>query len=126
MVRMAAPPQDGEARLWAWLRTGRALPVEVWRRRHRWLIALLAAHGVVLAVVLWRQGHSPGRVLAEVGGVGVLCVVAFVAGGRRREVAALAVAVGLMVAAQLVVHTWDGAGWTGFHVFVLVGTLALY
>ena len=69
---------------------GGLLPDDVWRRRHRAIVAILALHAAVIAVIVALRGFEPLHAIAE-GGVVALAALAAAnpkASRRARNVAA--------------------------------------
>src|SRR3954447_17952447 len=103
---------------------GRTLPYDAWRRRHRLLVGLLAAHSLAVVVYAVAQGrggpHGPGPAAAPA----LLALVALKAPGRRLP--ATAISVGLLTCAAMVIHLSGGATDAHFDFFVVVIVLTLY
>ena len=83
----------------------------------------LLAGGLVLFAL--RLGAAPLHALTEGVSVAAFGVVA-IAGPRSRRFRAVAVSLGLMTSAAVLVHVWHGRIEAHFLFFVLVGVLALY
>ena len=105
---------------------GDTLPLELWRRRHRFLVGLLLAHTLLLPIVGAVRGHGATHSFAE----GMLLPLLFAgvasipAAGRKLR--ASAVALGLLACSALLVHFADGYIEAHFHFFVMIVILALY
>ncbi|WP_344015274.1 ATP-binding protein [Pseudonocardia xinjiangensis] len=96
-----------------------------WQRRHRLLLAVLAAHvpGLVLFGVL--IGHSPLTVLYVL----VTPLVCLLLGSRlrqRRRAASVLVTAGLVYSSAALVGLSGGAIEAHFHFFIIIGFIALY
>lgn len=107
------------------LPTGRTLPDDAWRPRHRAMVCVLFAEAVGLVIFSALEGngalHSAGHAAVLVPlGVGALLLE------HRRRVAATIVSFGLITACALLVHTWHGAIEGHFLFFVTIVVLALY
>jgi signal transduction histidine kinase len=124
---LPAPARDAPpARPWAELPAGRALPEAEFRRRHRWLLAVLWAHAPALAAFGLLQGAGPVHALLE-GGVAVGAIAGLATlGARRRKAATALVALGLLTCSALLVHFSEGVIEAHFHFFVVVVALTLY
>ncbi len=95
-----------------------------WRRRHQLLQVVLVVHLPALLVVGWVAGAPLGWVAA-----GLVPALAALAAGRlvrRRRSAAVAVTAGLAWCSVLLVAAVSGAPESGYHVFALIGFVALY
>ncbi|MEZ0165410.1 putative bifunctional diguanylate cyclase/phosphodiesterase [Kineococcus sp. LSe6-4] len=142
MNHAATPVPDREpsrGAWWRWLPRGHALSPADWRRRHRWVCAVLAVH--VLAVpayaLVWR---TPALHAAGFGAVLAVFLAVARLDDLRRHLAddpalpawspdwlrSCAAALGLVVASGEVVQI--SRGWTEahFHFFVVVPVVALY
>jgi len=102
-----------------------SLPDDIWRQRHRWLLGVLWAHVVALAV------FGVARDTA-VDSLALLLLPIVVAATAARlpvlspRVQGLLVALGLLVAAAAVVHIWSGHSEAQAAWFVVVVALMLY
>ena len=107
---------------------GRSLPDDVWRRRHRALLALLALHPFLLALVALVQGFELAHALTEAGVVAVIALAA--AGvtrrGSSRKLSAGLVSFGLITSSAILVHVSGGVIEAHFHFFVMLSALVLY
>lgn len=103
---------------------GRSLPDALWWGRHRALLRLLVGHALLLPAWALLNGHDLDHAVSAGVGLAVLCVVA--ARTAHRTLASGAVALGLVLAAALVVHVGGGHSFLHFHFFVVVAALALY
>jgi len=114
------------ARLWASLPSGRGLPEAEFRRRHRWLLALLWLHAPALGLFGIAQGLGPAHAALE-GLVAVGGIAAVASWGvHSRKAASAIVAVGLLTCSALLVHMAEGTIEAHFHFFVVVVALTLY
>lgn len=103
---------------------GNAVGDAVWVRRHRFLNCLLALH---IPALLWlgsRLGHTVGGVAVDVAplALGVALGLAV----KCRRVRSIAVSLGLVYAATVLVHLTGGRLEAHFHYFVALGFVALY
>jgi PAS domain S-box-containing protein len=120
------------------LPVGGALPDDVWRGRHRFLLGLTWIHAVVIALIGPVVGYSwelslralfaDGTVLHTVGEGLIVAAFATLAswGKLSRSVRATAVAFGLMSSSAILVHLSGGYIELHFHFFVMLTFLALY
>jgi serine phosphatase RsbU (regulator of sigma subunit)/anti-sigma regulatory factor (Ser/Thr protein kinase) len=109
----------------AWLPAGGRLPEDVWRTRHRGILAALWAHAVVIPVFALIRGYPVRHVLAESAIVPAAAVLATVPSlPRRLRVAAASV--GLLSSSAVLVHLSGGMIEMHFHFFVMVAVVALY
>lgn len=104
---------------------GRALPEEVWQRRHRVMVGLLWFHAaaiVVFAVVRGyglRHGALEGSIVAAAAlGAGVKM--------RGRRVRMALATFGLISASAILVHLSGGTIEMHFHFFVMIGVITMY
>ena len=104
---------------------GRTLPEDVWRRRHRAMLALLYAQAVGLTIFALSRGYGIGHSLLEGGIVAAFAVAAGLKPKWRRASAVL-VSIGLLTCSALLVHLWGGAIEAHFHFFVMIAILVLY
>jgi diguanylate cyclase (GGDEF)-like protein len=113
------------ARLRAIMPQGRMLPPHLLERRHRTIVAVLAAHIPALLLFGLARGYALGHVLIDIGPVVLLSALALAkrAPLRWRMVAACT---GLVTCSALLVHLWGGVIEAHFHFFVVIGLLTLY
>ncbi|MCO1654781.1 ATP-binding protein [Pseudonocardia humida] len=104
--------------------SGHVLDTADWRPVHRLLLWVLAAHVAGLAGLGIGLGHPPTAVLLAVVAPAV-CLGAGVLAPERSAVAAVAVAVGLVCSSAALIGL-TGLGAARFHVFVVIGLVALY
>ncbi len=104
---------------------GRMLPAHLLERRHRTIVAVLAAHVPALFLFGLSRGYPVGHMLFDVGPVIALAALAASPriALRGRMVAACT---GLVTCSALLVHLWDGTIEAHFHFFVMIGLLTLY
>ena len=105
---------------------GDTLPEELWRRRHRFLLALLLGHVVMLPVLGAARGYGVWHSLAEGGLVPLVLAGLASVPAASRKLRASAVAVGLLSCSALLVHFSGGYIEAHFHFFVMIVILALY
>ena len=120
------PGSDDGFRLRSLLPSGDTLPESLWRSRHRFLVALLVLHGLLIPVFGIARGYGVGHSVSEGTLLPlILAAVAMVpAGGRKIRASALAV--GLLTCSALFVHFSGGYIEAHFHFFVMIVILALY
>jgi diguanylate cyclase (GGDEF)-like protein/PAS domain S-box-containing protein len=116
---------DVLTRLRAALPTGRTLPEDAWRHRHRRMVVLLFAETAALTVFSLAQGDNPLHSAWHTAVLVPFGVMALLFEHRRRAASVL-VSVGLITACALLVHIWDGAIEGHFLFFVTMVVLALY
>ncbi len=104
---------------------GSNLPDADWAARHRWMLAVLWVHVVVLAAWGLVAGESPVALAVAVNPIAVCGLVAMLRPYGRR-IRAAAVCIGLLTASAVVVYLMGGAIEGHFHFFVMVTLLALY
>ncbi len=109
----------------ALLPRGNTLPYEIWLRRHRWLVGLLAAQGVGISIYALVQGLSVPHSLAE-GGVLVAFAAAAWAVRDRQRLAGVTCSLGLITSSAMLVHVSGGLIEAHFHFFVVIILLTLY
>jgi PAS domain S-box-containing protein len=120
------------------LPVGGALPDDVWRGRHRFLLGLTWLHALVIVLIgpvvgyAWRFSLGAlfeERTVLHTVGEGLI-VAAFAAlgswGRLSRTLRASAVAFGLMSSSAILVHLSGGYIELHFHFFVMLTFLALY
>jgi diguanylate cyclase (GGDEF)-like protein/PAS domain S-box-containing protein len=112
-------------RLRALLPQGNTLPREVWLRRHRWLVLLLAAQGVGITIYALFRGFTVPHSCAEGGVLVAFAVAAWVTRDQQR-LAAVLCSVGLVSTSALLVHVSGGLIEAHFHFFVMIVLLTLY
>ena len=112
-------------RLRAAVPEGRMLPAHLLERRHRMIVAVLAAHIPGLLLFGLARGYGLGHVLFDIGPVISLTVIAMLPRVplRWRMIAACT---GLITCSALLVHLWGGVIEAHFHFFVMIGLLTLY
>ena len=123
-VGWRAPVRPWRARL-SFLPEGRRIPDEAWRRRHRGLTWLLAAHAPVLFVFSLIREHSPTEALLQ-SLLLTLPVALACAPGLGRNVRSGATSLGLVIAASIFVHIAGGSIEAHFAFFAELALLTLY
>lgn len=113
------------ARVRSLLPHGRPLPEDIWKRRHRAIVAVLWLHVPALAIFGAARGYGLVHSLIE---GGILIIPAAVAGLRKlsRTARASAATVGLMTASGVLVHLSNGTIEAHFHFFVMVTVIVIY
>ena len=118
--------------------SGGALPEDVWRQRHRFLLGLTWLHAVIIALLGPLLGYSwelsrealfkNGTVLQTfAAGVMVSLCAGFASWrGANRKLRAVLVAFGLMSSSAVFVHLWDGYIELHLHFFVMIIFLTFY
>jgi PAS domain S-box-containing protein len=104
---------------------GRTLPPEVWARRHRAMLWLLALHAIGLAIYADLHGYPLVHSLGHAAPLAALAVLAAHRSLGMRVRSGLA-SVGLLTASAILVHTSGGLIETHFHFFVMIAVIALY
>jgi diguanylate cyclase (GGDEF)-like protein len=101
------------------------LPAHLLERRHRMIVAVLAAHIPGLLLFGLARGYGLGHVLFDIGPVIALTVIAVLPRVplRWRMISACT---GLITCSALLVHLWGGVIEAHFHFFVMIGLLTLY
>jgi diguanylate cyclase (GGDEF)-like protein len=126
---VASPPLDQLRRPLSYLRhvlpQGRTLPDDVWRRRHRALLALLWAHAAGLPLFGILQGYGIAHTFAHGSVLAAAAILATLMSGKRKIAGAL-VSLGLITSSALLVHIWNGVIEGHFHFFVMIVLLSLY
>ena len=111
-------------KLLSYLPRGTELNEAVWRKRHKFLLVILALHlPVIFAFGLW-LGHSLLTTLYVMAPVAVCVLVG--ARVRRRRVASFLVTLGLVYTAGAFTILSKGSIEAHFHFFVIIGLIALY
>ena len=107
---------------------GRSLPDDVWRRRHKALLGLLAVHPFGIALYALARGFGVVHALGEAAAIAAIAVLAAVATRKqgRRKLAAGLVSFGLISCSAVVVHMSGGLIEAHFHFFVMLSILLLY
>ncbi|MEO7429723.1 MAG: hypothetical protein ABIY48_10145, partial [Acidimicrobiales bacterium] len=124
---MAAPrsgaPQRGAAE-WGrrFLPEGRALPTDVWQRRHNVIITLLWLHVLGVACFGLARGYNAVHSLLEASLVGGLAILASWAGAKPR-LRTVAATLSLLTASAVLVHLSGGSTEMHFHFFVMIGVI---
>ena len=104
---------------------GRPLSDEVWHQRHLGLVSLLWLHAPVFFVYARYRGFSPIHSIEICGPIVVTGLVALIPRAGR-QVRAASVALGLVLAASILVYLSNGAIEAHFHYFVVIAFLSLY
>ncbi|MDP8957426.1 MAG: PAS domain S-box protein [Actinomycetota bacterium] len=104
---------------------GRTLPQDVWKRRHRAMLAILWLHAPGLAIFGIVQNFGVGHSLIEAGIVAVIALASSLP-LRTRKVPAALVSFGLLTSSAILVHMSGGFIEAHFHFFVMIVLLSLY
>jgi diguanylate cyclase (GGDEF)-like protein len=109
----------------AYLPQGGMLPAHLLERRHRTIVAVLAAHVPALLAFGLARGYPLWHVLVDIAPVVMLTGLAMLPRTplRLRIVAAC---LGLVTCSAMLVHLWGGVIEAHFHFFVMIGLLTLY
>jgi signal transduction histidine kinase len=122
-ITSPAPPPNLLRRF---LPRGDTLPDAVWRKRHRFLVALLVAHALALPIFGVAMGFSVMRsVLAGALLPGTLALAGLLIPGPRKVCAGL-VSLGLLSCSALLVYFSGGYIEAHFHFFIVIVILGLY
>ena len=124
-ARSETGPVGFLSRARAVLPQGNTLPHDVWLRRHRWLVGLLAAQGVGIVIYALVQGF-PVLHSAEEGGVLVAFAVAAWTARDHQRFAGVICSIGLITTSAVLVHVSGGLIEAHFHFFVMIILLTLY
>jgi serine phosphatase RsbU (regulator of sigma subunit)/anti-sigma regulatory factor (Ser/Thr protein kinase) len=108
-----------------WLPQGGRLPDDVWRTRHRGILAVLWAHAFVIPVFALVRGFSVPHILAESAIVPAAAALA-TASALPRRLQVAAASLGLLSSSGVLVHLSGGTIEMHFHFFVMVAVVALY
>jgi len=105
--------------------TGNLLPDEIWRQRHRVIVAVLWLHVPALVLFGISMGLDPTHTMSE---VAIVAGCALVASFERlgRTLRATVATLGLVTASAVVVHFSGGFVEAHFHFFVMLGVITLY
>jgi diguanylate cyclase len=104
---------------------GHMLPAHLVERRHRGIIAVLAAHVPALLAFGLARGYTLGHLLFDLGPIVALAALAIMPRMPLRARMAAA-CTGLITCSALLVHLWSGVIEAHFHFFVMIGLLTLY
>jgi PAS domain S-box-containing protein len=111
-------------RIQSTLPRGQTLPDDIWKRRHRGILALLWVHVVALPIFAISQGYG---VVHSVGEGSLLALPALLASfNLSRKIRAGLVSLGLLTSSALLVHLSGGYIEAHFHFFVMIVVLTLY
>lgn len=113
-------------RLTRFLFASERIPDASWRMRHRFIVAIAAAHVPILAAVsILVLDVSSSHVFVEMGGLAVLCGAAMYPRFSRSTKESLAT-IALLTCSALVVHVTGGSIEAHFHFFVVIPLVSLY
>ena len=124
MAEQVATP-SWPARLRAVLPQGGSLPDEIWRTRHRGIMAVLWLHSAAIPVYALERGFSLGHALLEGAIVPAVALMAAAPSLTRRQRTIVA-SLGLLSASAVLVHLSGGVIEMHFHFFVMVALVTLY
>ena len=117
-------PRRALSRARRWLPTGRTLPEDAWRRRHRVLVGLLWLHAAGVPLYAMLQGYSLPHGLLDAAPIAGFAGMAVLAHGRKAGTTL--VSLGLLTASAVIVHLSKGVIESHFHFFVVVVLLTVY
>jgi diguanylate cyclase (GGDEF)-like protein/PAS domain S-box-containing protein len=103
---------------------GHTLPDDVWRRRHRALLALVWVHAVGIPIFAVLEGYSLLHGITDASPIAVLGLWATLADGRKLPSALVSLA--LLTSSAMIVHLSGGLIEAHFHFFVVVVLLTIY
>jgi len=104
---------------------GRSLPEDVWRARHRGILALLWLHVAIILVFALMQGETLVHSLDEAGIVAVIAIAASLA-LRGRVIPATIASFGLITSSAILTHLSGGYIEFHFHFFIMLALIAIY
>jgi diguanylate cyclase (GGDEF)-like protein len=113
------------SRVWRSLPKGGNLPLAIWQRRHRGIVALLWLHAIGIPLFGLATGAETIHALSE----GTIVAIAAVVAGHRewpRGVRSTAAVLGLLTSSGILVHLSGGLIEMHFHFFVMVAVITLY
>jgi signal transduction histidine kinase len=113
------------SRLRRFLPRGDTLPDAVWEKRHRFLVALLAAHALVLPIFGVVMGYSVVHSILEGGLIPGIAALAALFPGPRKLRAGL-VTLGLLSCSAVLTHFSGGYIEAHFHFFIVIVLVGLY
>jgi diguanylate cyclase (GGDEF)-like protein len=108
------------------LPVGRGLSDDLWQRRHRGIVVLLAAHIPALLAIGLSTSHTLLHMLIDVAPVAVCVLFASRSTRHSRGFCSGVATVGLITCSALLVHLTSGTIEMHFHFFVMVGVITLY
>jgi signal transduction histidine kinase len=118
-------PQSRLNRLRRFLPRGDTLPDAVWEKRHRFLVALLAAHALALPIFGMALGFSVLHSILEGGLIPGIAALAALLPGPRKVRAGL-VSLGLLSCSAVLTHFSGGYIEAHFHFFIVIVLIGLY
>ncbi|MEN3310728.1 MAG: hypothetical protein V7645_57, partial [Actinomycetota bacterium] len=105
---------------------GDTLPAAVWKKRHRFLLVLLAAHALILPIFGIAMGFSVVKSILEGGLIpGTLALAGLLIPGPRK-VRAVLVSLGLLSSSAVLTYFSGGYIEAHFHFFVVIVLIGLY
>jgi signal transduction histidine kinase len=104
---------------------GDTLPDAVWEKRHRFLVALLAAHALALPIFGMAMGYSAVHSILEGGLIPGIAALAALLPGPRKVRAGL-VTLGLLSCSAVLTHFSGGYIEAHFHFFIVIVLVGLY
>jgi len=107
------------------LPAGNLLPDDIWRQRHRVIVAILWAHAIALPAYGLVRGYAPLHVLLESGVVAAAAAFASWSPAGRTLRSAVST-LGLVTSSAVLVHLSGGYIEAHFHFFVVLGLITLY
>jgi serine phosphatase RsbU (regulator of sigma subunit)/anti-sigma regulatory factor (Ser/Thr protein kinase) len=124
-VRTATVDPGGRFGLPTWVPRGHRLPDEIWRSRHRGLLALLWGHVAFLPLFALQRQRGIWHALFE---MAIVLVPALIGSSQKvpNSYRTFAVSFGLLSSSAVLVHLSGGVIEAHFHYFVMVAAVALY
>jgi signal transduction histidine kinase len=114
------------SRLRGFLPRGDTLPTAAWERRHRFLVALLAAHAMVLPIFGVAMGYPVVHGVLEGGLIPGTAALAGLIIDAPRKWRAGVVTLGLLSCSALLTHFSGGYIEAHFHFFIVIVLVGLY
>jgi diguanylate cyclase (GGDEF)-like protein len=121
----AVTPRSLWSRFAASLPQGSALPDDVWAQRHRWILTTLWLHVPAIVLYSFVRGSSATKLVVEAA-ILTAPALAATALGRKRRIATVVTAMGLLTCSAVLVFASEGLIEMHFHYFVVVGIITLY
>jgi signal transduction histidine kinase len=121
----ATSPRSRLSRLHRFLPRGDTLPDALWEKRHRFLVALLAANALALPIFGMAMGYSAVHSILEGGVIPGIAACAALAPGPHKVRAGL-VTLGLLSCSAVLTHFSGGYIEAHFHFFIVIVLVGLY
>lgn len=104
---------------------GHPLPEDVWRARHRGIVALLSLHIPIVLALALVSGESMWHSLSEAGIIGVIVLAASLKRPSRTATVTIT-SFGLVTSSAILTHLSGGYIEFHFHFFIMLAVIALY